>query len=185
MDWKPRNRPVFRMPGVSESATNSAANKAVFKQDSPLVVVNAADFTKTGEGGVGKLHSIKGLGISGASITMLPFTSPSISDENAAQALFAEYEIKLPGGQRTVEVICTPTERIHEGRGLRYAISFDNGPATIVNVHSAAGTPAWEKNVLRGYTVGKSTHNLDKAGLVKIRLSLMDPGLLVSQIRVY
>ena len=40
------------------------------------------------------------------------------------QAPFAEYEVKLPAGQRTVEVICTPTHRIHEGRGLRYAISF-------------------------------------------------------------
>ena len=116
---------------------------------------------------------------------MLPFTSPSIADENAAQAPCAEYEIELPAGQRTVEVICTPTERIHDGRGLRYAISFADQPPTIVNVHSAAETRPWEQNVLRGYAIGKSTHNLDNTGPVKLRLSLLDPGLLVSQIRIY
>ena len=80
MDWKPRNRPVFQMPAVSESSEN----KEVFKEDSPVAVIAAADFTQIGRREPGKLHLIKDLGVSGTSITMLPFTSPSISDENAA-----------------------------------------------------------------------------------------------------
>ncbi len=181
MDWKPRNQPVFRMPAVA----GSAANKEVVKEDSPVAVIAAANFTQTGQGSQGKLHLIKDLGVSGSSITMLPVTSPSISDENAAQAPFAEYEVKLPAGQRTVEVICTPTHRIHEGRGLRYAITFGNEAVTIVNVQSAAETPQWEKNVLRGYSIGKSSHKVDKDGIVKIRIALLDPGLLISQIKIY
>ena len=208
MDWKPRNRPVFQMP----STAPSSKNKEVFKPDSPVAVINAANFLLpspvsgeapkgypgvradnklpspvSGEGpGVrANIHLIKGLGASGTSLTMLPITSPGISDENAAQAPFAEYEVKLPAGQRTIEVICTPTERIHDGRGLRYAIFFGNEPPTIVNVHSAAETPQWEKNVLRGYSIGKSSHKLDKDGPVKLRIALLDPGLLISQIRIY
>jgi hypothetical protein len=181
MDWKPRNRPVFRMPAVGPSPEN----KEVFKTDSPLKIINAADLTLTGEGSSAKLHLIKDLGASGASITMLPFTSPSISDENAKQAPFAEYEVELPAGQRDVEVICTPTQKIHEGRGLRYALYFGDESPTIVDVNSAAETPPWEKNVLRGYCIGKSTHKLDKDGTVKIRIAPLDPGLLISQIRIY
>ncbi len=214
MDWKPRNRPVFRMPQVSESSNailpspsgrgaggEGAAVKEAFRQDSPLAVINAADLNLPspgterslvgrgagGEGAKGEpnIRLIDGLGVSGSSITLLPFTTPSISDDNVAQAPFAEYEVKLPAGQRIIEVICTPTERIHEGRGLHYAISIGDGPPTIVNVHSAAETPQWNKNVIRGYAVGKSTYNLDNEGPVKLRLSLLDPGLLVSQIRIY
>ncbi len=84
-----------------------------------------------------------------------------------------------------MEVICTPTHKIHEGRGLRYALYFGSDSPTIVDVHSAAETPQWEKNVLRGYSIGKSSHKLDKDGPVKIRLAPLDPGLLISQIKIY
>ncbi|MGA2061755.1 MAG: glycosyl hydrolase 115 family protein [Thermoguttaceae bacterium] len=181
MDWKPRNRPVFRMPAVGPSTEK----KEVFKPDSPLAVIDAANYAKIGEGTSAKLQLIKDLGASGTSITMLPFTSPSISDENAEQAPFAEYEVELPAGQRSVEVICTPTEKIHAGRGLRYALYFGNETATIVDVNSAAETPPWEKNVLRGYSIGKSTHKLDTGGTIKIRIAPLDPGLLISQIKIY
>jgi hypothetical protein len=150
-----------------------------------VAVIAAADFSQTSEASFGKPHIIKGLGVSGASMTILPVTNPSIPDENAAKAPPAEYEVKLPAGQRTAEVICVPTHRIHEGRGLRYAISFGDESPTIVNVQSAAETPQWEKNVLRGYSIGKSSHKLDKDGIVKIRIFLLDAGLLISQIKIY
>jgi hypothetical protein len=181
MDWKPRDRPVFQMPAVA----GASKNKEVFREDSPVAVIDVADFTQLGEGHGGKLHLIKDLGVSGSSITMLPVTSPSISEENAAQAPYAEYEVKLPAGQRTVEVICVPTHRIHAGRGLRYAISLGHEPPTIVDVNSAAETPQWDKNVLRGYSIGRSVHKVDQDGMVKIRIALLDPGLLISQIKIY
>jgi hypothetical protein len=181
MDWKPRNRPVFRMPALAASPEN----KEVFKPDSPVAIIDAANYAKLGEGTSAKLQLLKGLGANGSSITMLPFTSPSISDENAKQAPFAEYDVELLAGQHSVEVICTPTQKIHEGRGLRYALFFGDESPTIVDVHSAAETPPWEKNVLRGYSIGKSTHKLDNAGKIKIRIAPLDPGLLISQIKIY
>jgi hypothetical protein len=181
MYWKPHDLPVFRMPSLDAPPKN----KNVFKPDSPVAVIAAADFSRTSDASPGKPSVIKGLGVSGASITILPVTNPSIPDENAAKAPFAEYEIQLPAGQRTVEVICVPTHRIHDGRGLRYAVSFNDESPTIVNVDCRAETPPWEQNVLRGYSIGKSSHKLDKDGIVKIRLSLLDTGLLISQIRIY
>ncbi|MGD0516833.1 MAG: hypothetical protein ABSA26_04795 [Thermoguttaceae bacterium] len=181
MYWKPHDLPVFQMPSLDAPPKN----KNVFKPDSPVAVIAAADFSRTSEAIPGKPSVIKGLGASGASITILPVTNPSISDENAAKAPFAEYEIQLPAGQRTVEVICVPTHRIHDGRGLRYAVSINDESPTIVNVDCRAETPTWEQNVLRGYSIGKSSHKLDKDGIVKIRLSLLDTGLLISQIRIY
>ncbi len=181
MDWKPRNRPVFQMPAVA----GSTDNKEKFKREVPLVVIAAADFVRTDDGRAGKLHLIQGLGASGSSLTVLPSTSPSVSDDDVSQAPVAEYEATVPAGQRTVEVICVPTHAIHEGRGLRYAISVGDEPPTIVDVESAAETPTWAKNVLRGYSIGKSSHTFDNAGKVKIRIALLDPGLVISQIRVY
>jgi hypothetical protein len=181
MDYKPRKQPVFNMPPVAEGSDG----KKVFDEKTPLLVIDAAKFAESHDGTVGKLHVIEDLGVSGSSITMLPITAASISDENAAQAPFAQYEAKLPAGQRTVEVICVPTHRIHAGRGLRYAISLGNEPPTIVSVNAAAETPQWDKNVLRGYSVGSSSHKLDGDETVKIRIAPLDPGLVISQIRIY
>jgi hypothetical protein len=181
MDYKPRNQPVFKMPPVAEGSEN----KKVFDAKSPLAVIDAAKFAELRDGKDGKLHVIEDLGVSGSSITTLPVAAPSISDENAAQAPVAEYEAKLPAGQRTVEVICVPTHRIHAGRGLRYAISLGDESPTIVDVNAAAETSQWAKNVLRGYSVGRSSHTLDSDGTVKIRLAPLDPGLVISQIRIY
>jgi hypothetical protein len=62
---------------------------------------------------------------------------------------------------------------------------FGNESPTIVDVNSAAETPPWDKNVLRGYSSGKSSYKLDKAGTIKIRIAPLDPGLMISQIRIY
>ena len=181
MYCKPHELPVFKMPSLEASPKN----KNVFKPDAPLTVIAAADFSRNSESNVGKPSIIQGLGVGGSSITTLPVTSPTISDKDVAQAPFADYEVQLPAGERTVEVQCVPTFRIHDGRGLRYAISLNDESPTIVDVNSKAETRPWEQNVLRGYSIGKSSHKLDKDGKVKIRLSLLDPGLLITRIKIY
>jgi hypothetical protein len=181
IDWRPRKRPVFNMPPVSESS----GDKKAFTEDSPVAIIDASRYDKIGEGSVGKLHLIEGLGVSGSSLTIQDVKTASISDENTSQAPYVEYEVKVPAGQRTIEVICVPTQRIHAGRGLCYAIAFGDESPEIVNIHAGAETSEWSKNVLRGYSIGKSSHKLDKDGVVKIHIALLDPGLLISQIRIY
>ena len=176
MDYRPRNRPVFNMPPLAESS----GEKKAFKEDSPVAIIDAANYKNIAESGSAKLQLIEGLGASGSSLTIVDVTTASVSDANILQAPYVEYEVKLPAGQRTIEVLCVPTHRIHTGRGLRYAISLDNESPTIVNVHSDAETPEWSKNVVRGYSIGKSSHKLDKDGIVNIRIALLDPGLLIS-----
>ena len=180
MDWRPRSRRVFRMPEVA----GRVGGRDRFRPDQPAAVIAAADFASKGEGRGGELQLIEDLGVSGASLTMLPVTSPSIRDEDADQAPAAVYEVDMPPGERTIEVICVPTHAIHEGRGLRYAISVGEEPPTIVDVQSKAETPIWSKNVLRGYATGASSHCVD-GGKAMIRIAPLDPGLLISQIRVY
>jgi hypothetical protein len=181
MDWKPRNRPVFGMPPVA----GSSDHEVVFKQDSPQAVIAAADFVKKENGRSGKLYLILGLGVSGSSMTVFPVTVPSVSGEDVGHAPVAEYEAEVRAGLRTVEVICVPTHTIHEGRGLRYAIWLDDQWRTIVDVESPAETRTWKKNVLRGYATGISSHRVDDDGKVKIHIAPLDPGLLISQIRIY
>ena len=41
------------------------------------------------------------------------------------------------------------------------------------------------KDSLHGYSVGRSSHKLDKDGTVTIRIAPLDPGLLMSAIKIY
>ena len=125
MDYRPRKLPVFNMPPLAESS----GEKKTFKEDSPVAIIDAANYKNIAESGSAKLQLIEGLGASGSSLTIVDVTTASVSDANILQAPYVEYHVKLPAGQRTIEVLCVPTHRIHAGRGLRYAISLDNQSA--------------------------------------------------------
>jgi hypothetical protein len=178
MSWNPRHRPVYQMPQTRMSGDKSSER---FRTNETVVVIRADQFTEKSQG----LHVLQGLGVSGVSITMLPFTKPSIEDQGYQDAPHVDYEVRLPKGERKIEVVCLPTHRIHEGRGLRYAISVDGGAPHIENVHSPSKTSDWGTNVLRGYSSASFSFTLDQDMIVMLRIAILDAGLAISEIRIY
>jgi hypothetical protein len=86
-----------------------------------------------------------------------------------------------------VEVNCylVPTHPIQAGRGLRYAIGFDDQPPQIVTVGADLQVPsrAWSMNVLNAVTIGSSAHEI-KAGRHVLKLYMVDAGVVVDKIVV-
>jgi hypothetical protein len=74
---------------------------------------------------------------------------------------------------------------VYNGRALRTAIRLGDSPPAIADVNTPSGTETWSKNVLRGYSSAKAAFILKEEGMVDLRLSLLDPGLAISKIRIY
>ena len=70
-------------------------------------------------------------------------------------------------------------------KAKEFDVTRGSNRKVIVDVDCRAETPTWVQNVQRGYSIGNSSHKLDKDGIVKIRLVLLDAGFLISQIRIY
>lgn len=122
----------------------------------------------------GKIQSVPGLGVS-----VLPFTMPSVTEESYVKAPWIEYKVNLKSGSNSIIINALPTQRIHEGRGVRYAVAIDGRKPKIFNIQAEEFSPEWQKNVLRGYTENGFEFISDNSRTATIRLYFLDPGVVI------
>ena len=90
----------------------------------------------------------------GDGMTPLPVDVPAPADPKAA-TMRLEYPVNLSSsGKLTVQTTVAPTLKFQPdwpANGLRFAVSIDDGPLQIVNMHAASGVGdgnrEWERNV--------------------------------------
>ena len=96
-----------------------------------------------------------------------------------------EYAMYLfTAGEVTVEANLSPTQNFQPGPGLHYAVSFDDEPPQIINVHADKSLKAWERSVADGVTVLESKHAIARPGPHVLKVWALDPGLVFRKIVV-
>lgn len=126
------------------------------------------------------------LGRSGDSVSALPTTAPSIEPSRIlSDAPALQYDLHLfTAGE--VKVICylVPTHPLHAGRGLRFAVGFDNQTPKMLTVRAGMEVPSseWSQNVLNATTLGTTTLNVKAAGWHVLQLYMVVPGVVVDKI---
>ena len=103
---------------------------------------------------------------------------------SAARAPYLEYNIPVNAGENTIAVRCLPTFPINTGYDLRVALSIDGGSPKTISLKTVATEGKWNQTVLQGYNDATTTYTAKEAGTVHLRVALMDPGVVVSDIRV-
>ena len=126
---------------------------------------------------------IKGLGTQRHAMTLLPFQTPPVEDVEDAPSI--TYAFRCSTREVTIESRFLPTHHVDKDYALRYAVNVDDGPAQIVDIESPAKSATWSRNVLVGYARGRTTHALGGGEEHTVAIRLLDPGMVLSQIRVY
>lgn len=181
MSDHPRDQKVFKMPQVATDAQVTEHTEAWMPE--PKFSLQADQYINKQEAAGTHIKTIQGLGINGKAVTVMPVVQKSyISD--IKDAPYLDYKINLTAGSDTVTVKCLPTFRLYKGFGLNYAISVNGDEPQVVNVDSPAEGKVWDSNVLRGYSTGKTIHQVTRGGQGKMRIYLLDPGLVLSRIEV-
>jgi hypothetical protein len=206
MSWKPRNLTVFKMPQVAtpEMVENFTPNQILpdsnsfvdGKYDVDLVEervpaatpakinIPAANFSSKHLNNGESIDVINGLGLDGKGISLFPFTAASKPDSAAAKASYVEYKVKLDAGTHSIIIKALPTHAITKERGVRYAISVNNSPLQVVNLESPAESIVWKQNVLRGYALGQTTHEIKNDTESTVRIYFLDPGVVLNRIEI-
>ncbi len=123
------------------------------------------------------------LGRTLSAMTLFPATSPPQSPQENGPRL--EYDLYLfSQGEVTVKAYLSPTLNFHDHQGLRYAISFDDQPPQIVNMHEGRTFQDWEESVRNNITVTLSRHRIDKPGLHVLKFWGVDTGVVLQKIVV-
>ncbi|MDN4503198.1 glycosyl hydrolase 115 family protein [Alteromonadaceae bacterium BrNp21-10] len=99
------------------------------------------------------------------------------------QAPYLEFDLQLFNPQNLqVSTVVAPSLNFVPDRGLRFAIGFDDQPPTMVDILADNSPKAWEQSVLDGVRIALSQHQLDKAGAHKLRVYMVDPGVVIQKI---
>ena len=146
-------------------------------------VTPAANFTRKQDTKDATVTILPELG-PGSGVGILPFTAPTIPEDRLAEAPWVEYEVAVPAGKSRLLFHALPTQRIHEGRNVRYAVSVDGGKPAVYDIRADEFVVDWCVNVLYGYTEHSVEWNAEKAGKVVVRVSLPDSGVVLRDITV-
>ena len=126
---------------------------------------------------------IPSLGRTLSGVTPMPATADAQALDNGTPHL--EYRVHLSrGGPIEVQAFVSPTLNFTNGEGLRYAVSFDDQPPQLVNIHAGENLQAWEKWVADNANVTSSEHHLDKAGEHTLKFWMVDPGIVLQKLVV-
>lgn len=111
-----------------------------------------------------------------------PLTDPdSIKRFNS----FVEYDFytfssTAPG----ITIFTLPTHPLNNYYSLRYAVSIDDGPLTIVDFKTFGRSEEWKQNVLRNRAEKKIDMPHLNAGKHRLKIYCIDPGVIVDEIRI-
>ena len=116
-------------------------------------------------------------------MTIFPVTAQSVTLPQNSPCL--EYKMYLfDSGPVHVEAILAPTLNFVPGRGLRYAISFDDQPPQIIDALAHNSPEDWATSVKDGVRKSESVHALASAGYHTLKFWMVDPGVVLQKLIV-
>jgi Glycosyl hydrolase family 115/Gylcosyl hydrolase family 115 C-terminal domain len=147
------------------------------------VSIEAEHYTKNVAGASARWEKIDDLGRTLSAMTIFPVTAESAPPMPASPRL--EYKMYLfHSGTASVEAILDPTLNFVPGRGLRYAIAFDDEPPQIVDVLADKSTEAWATSVKDSVRKARSTHKISNPGYHTLKIWMVDPAVVLQKLVV-
>ncbi|MGH7455613.1 MAG: glycosyl hydrolase 115 family protein, partial [bacterium] len=155
-----------------------------FVESNGYVAIEAEHYSRAVEPSPIQWQRIPDLGRTLSAMTPLPATSPpQTPEENSARL---EYQIHFfSKGEVKVKAYLSPTLNFHNpDLSGRYAVSFDDEPPQIVNMHANKTFRDWEESVRNNVTVETSKHVLNESGKHVLKFWMVDPGVVLQKLVV-
>ena len=147
------------------------------------VSMEAAHYTaKTSAGDVHWVE-IPGYGETLSAMTTLPVTAASTLPPQPSASLQYKMYLFQPGTYQ-VEAILAPTLNFVPGRGLRYAISFDDQPPQVIDALAHNSDADWAKAVSDGVRKVTASLTVQQPGYHTLKFWRVDPGVVLEKLVV-
>lgn len=168
------------MPQVRRVAPGTPRTRAAVRPPARVIEVDAAAFAAQHPAGSARWVIVPGLGIAGRAVTPWPQTAAA---QAAGEGPALDYRVTLPAGTATIEILAAPSLDV-TGSGRRYAIAIDDAAPQVIDLWRGTGEKEWAEAVGNAVRVTRSTHRVARAGRHRIRLWMIDPGVVVERLRV-
>jgi hypothetical protein len=154
-----------------------------FVEGNGYVSIEAEHYTRKVDTDAARWEKIDDYGRTLSSMTVFPVTAQSVTPPQQSPHL--EYQVYLfHPGKVEVEAIVAPTLNFVPGRGLRFAISFDDQQPQIVDALAQNSRVDWETSVKDSVRKVRSAHMLASPGYHTLKLWMVDPGVVLQKLVV-
>ena len=199
IDWKkaPSGKSTGSVTILREGGTDSVTVRlTAFHPQSPerssvsgfveangYVSIEAEHYTAKHDAGPVHWDRIADYGRTLSSMTIFPVTAASVTPPQNAPSL--EYRMVLfDSGKAEVQCILAPTLNFVPGRGLRFALSFDDRSPKIIDALEHNSPQDWAETVKDGVRMVKSDFTLENPGEHTLKVWMVDPGLVLQKLIV-
>ena len=179
-------------PGASEvtvkvrafnPAEPSRSSLDGFVEANGYVSIEAEHFTNKIDTAAVRWEKIADYGRTLSSMTVFPVTATRTIPQKDSPCL--EYRMYLfDPDQVTVQAILAPTLNFVPGRGLRFAVSFDDQPPQVLDALARNSLQDWEESVKDSVRGIPSTHHLTASGYHTLKFWMVDPGVVLQKLVV-
>jgi hypothetical protein len=156
---------------------------AGFVESNGYVSIEAVHYTSKIDAPGARWEKIDDLGRTLSAMSIFPVTAQSLLPGQPAPCL--EYKMYLfHTGTVDVQAIFDPTLNFVLGRGLRYAVSFDEETPQVIDILAHDNAQEWATSVKDGVRVAKSTHRIANAGYHTLKIWMVDPAVVLQKLVV-
>jgi hypothetical protein len=154
-----------------------------FVESNGVVSMEADHFTRKVDTASVRWDKIPDYGRTGSGMSIFPVTAASAEPPRNSPCL--EYQMYLfDPGKVEVDAILGPTLNFAPGRGLRYAVSFDDEAPQIIDALARNSLQDWETSVKDNVRKSTSRHSVSGTGYHTVKVWMVDPGVVVEEIVV-
>ena len=154
-----------------------------FVEADGYVSIEAEHYSKTAAAGGARWEKIPAFGRTLSAMSVFPVDSASKEPGAASPSL--EYRMYLfHAGKADVNAILGPTQNFVPGRGLRFAMAFDDQPPQIIDTLEHNTQRDWEETVKDSVRYVKSSFTLAQPGYHTLKIWMIDPGIVIEKLVV-
>jgi hypothetical protein len=198
IDWSKIPASEFFDGEVSITANNqiekiavSGFNPKVYKEGilndsyvehNGVIAFNAGDFNRKIENNDIKIRAVEGLGIEYSALKLGNILDPK-QDRWNVNSPHAEYDFyAFSAGSVDVYTYALPTFSLDREHDTLYGIGLDKGVTADAVAGTQEYTQLWRDNVLRNFSVCKTTIYIDKPGKHTLQIYANSPGVIVQKV---
>jgi hypothetical protein len=166
------------VPVIHRAAPASAG----FVETGGVVCIEAEHYARAVAPAGRSWLTVADLGRTLSGVTTLPVEA---SAATIADGERLEYPIHLfDAGTVKVHAILAPTQKLRPGSGLRFALSIDDEPPQVVNMHADESRQYWSRTVVDGVAEFVTEHAVAKPGPHVLKYWALDAGLVLERLVV-
>ena len=154
-----------------------------FVESDGYVSMEAEHYAKASAAGGARWEKIDDFGRTLSAMSVFPVAGPSLTAGAGAPSL--EYRMYVfHAGKAEVNAILGPTQNFMPGRGLRFALAFDDGAPQVIDTLEHNTNRDWETTVKDSVRHVKQSFTLDHPGYHTLKVWMVDPGIVLEKLVV-